>query len=220
MTPSVAVCILSLAAVPADGGRVRADRAGPVLRLVWFDPSDIASGSELVARAETATQLARMGATVWWRLGTPGEVNQNDGVWVILVGEGSPVSGARVLGTAHKGQSAGPVVWVRVPNVRAAIGISRSRSRLGFPPGELRPLAVALGRVIAHEVVHAVVPFVPHGTGLMSGRLSRRQLTAASIPVDPEVALALQAALRDDHVVAPLAAGVLAADAQAQEKDR
>jgi hypothetical protein len=54
----------------------------------------------------------------------------------------------------------------------------------------------------------------------MSGSLSRRQLTAASIPVDLEVALALQAALRGDHVVAPSAAGVLAANAQAQEKDR
>jgi len=44
-----------LAAVPADGGTVC---------------------------AETATLLARMGATVWWRRGTSGEVNRNDGVWV------------------------------------------------------------------------------------------------------------------------------------------
>jgi hypothetical protein len=211
---------LSLATVPADGGTVRADGARPVLRLVWFDPSDIASGSELVARGEAATLLARMGATVRWRRGTSGEVNRDEGIPVILVGEGPPDSGTPILGATHNGRSAAPVVWVRVPNVQTAIGISRRRSLLGLPPVELRLFGVALGRVVAHEVVHAVAPSVSHGSGLMSGSLSRRQLTAASIPVDLEVALALQAALRDDRVVAPSAAGVLAANAQAQEKDR
>jgi len=204
MGPRVAVAVLSLAAVPIDGGTVRADGAGPVLRLVWFDPSEIASGSESVARAETATLLARMGATVQWRRGTSGEVDRNDGVWVILVGEGPPDSGEAVLGATRKGHSAAPVVWVRVPNVQAAIGISRGWSLLGLRPDEQRRLAVALGRVIAHEVVHAVVPSVPHGTGLMSGGLSRRQLTAASISVELDVALALQAALRNNHLVVPL----------------
>ena len=216
MRPRVAVAVLSLAAVPIDGGTVRADGAGPVLRLVWFDPSEIASGSESVARAETATLLARMGATVQWRRGTSGEVDRNDGVWVILVGEGPPDSG--VLGATRRGHSAAPVVWVRVPNVQAAIGISRSRSLLGLRPDEQRRLAVALGRVIAHEVVHAVVPSVPHGTGLMSGGLSRRQLTAASISVELDVALALQAALRNNHLVVPLGAGLLAADTRAREE--
>jgi len=218
MGPRVAVAVLSLAAVPIDGGTVRADGAGPVLRLVWFDPSEIASGSESVARAETATLLARMGATVQWRRGTSGEVDRNDGVWVILVGEGPPDSGEAVLGATRKGHSAAPVVWVRVPNVQAAIGISRSWSLLGLRPDEQRRLAVALGRVIAHEVVHAVVPSVPHGTGLMSGGLSRRQLTAMSISVELDVALALQAALRNNHLVVPLGAGLLAADTRAREE--
>lgn len=213
MAPRVAVAVLSLAAVPADEGTVRADTTEAVLRLVWFDPSDIASGSEVVARAEAATVLARMGATVWWRRGTSGEVNRSDGVWVILVGDGPPAR-APVLGATHKRH----VVWVRVPNVHAAIGISRSRSLLALPPGELRLVGVALGRVIAHEVVHAVVPSLPHGTGLMSESLSRRQLTGASISVDTEAALALRAALAGPST--PSGTVVLAADARAQEKDR
>ncbi len=220
MGPRVAVAVLSLAAVPIDGGTVRADGSAPVLRLVWFDPSEIASGSESVARAETATLLARMGATVQWRRGTLGEVDRNDGVWVILVGEGPPEPGEAVLGASRKGHSAARVVWVRVPNVQAAIGISRSRSLLGLRPDEQRRLAVALGRVIAHEVVHAVVPCVPHGTGLMSGGLSRRQLTAASISVELDAALALQDALQNNHLVVPLGAGLLAADARARGAGR
>jgi hypothetical protein len=210
---------LTLAAVPANGETVHADRADPVLRLAWFDLTDVASGSELVARAEAARLLARMGAAVKWRRGASGEVHQNDGVWVVLLGEGPPASGEPILGATQKERSDAPVVWVRVPNVQAAIGISRSRSLRGLSPGELHRLAVALGRVIAHEVVHAVVPSVPHGNGLMSGSLSHRQLTAASIPVDGEVALALQAALRDGHPVASLEAGVLVAAGQTQDKD-
>jgi hypothetical protein len=220
MAPGVAVAVLSLAAMPADGETVRADAARPVLRIVWFDPSQVAAGSELLARAETATLLARMGATVSWRRGTSGQAVGNDGVRVILLGELPPVSGVTVLGATRKGHSAAPVVWVRVPNVREAIGISRSRSPLALPPVELRLLGVALGRVIAHEIVHAVIPSVSHGTGLMSESLSYHQLTAASIPVDRELALALRAALRDDRVVAPSGAGVLAANARAQDEER
>jgi len=218
VAPRVAVAVLSLAAVPANGETVRADRAGPVLRLAWFDPTDIAAGSEQVARAETARLLARMGATVSWRRGTSGEVHRNDGGWVVLLGEGPPASGEPILGATQKGWSDAPVAWVRVPNVQAAVGISRSRSLGGLSPGELNRFAVALGRVIAHEVVHAVVPSVPHGTGLMSGSLSRRQLTAVSIPVGVEVVLALQAALRDNHVVAPLGAGALVVGGRTQDK--
>jgi hypothetical protein len=106
-----------------------------------------------------------------------------------------------------------------VPNLRAALGISRTRSVVALTPVERRLLAVALGRVIAHEVVHARVPSLHHGTGLMSRILTRRQLTAESIPFEPEVAFALQAALRGDPVFATSGGGVTAA-AQLQEKDR
>jgi hypothetical protein len=74
--------------------------------------------------------------------------------------------------------------------------------------------------VIAHEVVHALVPALPHGHGLMSGTLSRQQLTAASVQIDGEVVLAVQAALRGDPVLATSGAAVPAADARVPEKGR
>jgi hypothetical protein len=70
--------------------------------------------------------------------------------------------------------------------------------------------------VIAHEVVHARIPSLPHGTGLMSGSLTRRQLTVGSIAFEPEVAFALQAALRGDPVFTPPATDVRTTGAQAQ----
>jgi hypothetical protein len=207
---------LGLAAGTADGGAVLADKGGPDLRLVWFDPSDVASGSALVARAETANLLARMGVTVVWRRGAPGEMRRTDEVWVILVSEGPPAQGVPVLGATPKRHTFAPVAWVRVPNVRAAVGVSRSGSLLGID--QIR-VGTALGRVIAHEVVHAVIPSVGHGRGLMSRSLDRRRLTAPSILVEPETALALQAALRGDPLLlASWGASVLTA--AAEEKDR
>jgi hypothetical protein len=199
-----------------------------VLRLVWFDPTDIASGTELMARAEAAAVLSRMGATVSWRRSSSPEVIANGEVWVTLLDAGPQAdSGSRVLGATRQGPSVASVVWVRVPNVRAALGISRSLPVLALPPAERHQLGVALGRVIAHEIVHARVPSIPHGAGLMSGTITRRQLTAPSIAFEPEVAFALQAALRGDPVLAsPAEPGVLTADAlvqadaQVQEKDR
>jgi hypothetical protein len=212
---------LSLAAVPVGGAAVRAETAVPVLRLVWVDPSAIASGSELVARAEATTLLTRMGATVSWRRATAGEVMRTDEVWIILVGAGPPrSSGSVVLGSTRRNDSVAPVVWIRLPNVRAAVGIPTGGSLVGLPLAEVRPFAVALGRVIAHEVVHALVPSIPHGTGLMSGSLTRRQLTAASIPVEPEVALLFQAALQGDPGWTPSGTGVLAAEARLRRRDR
>jgi hypothetical protein len=77
-------------------------------------------------------------------------------------------------------------------------------------------LAIALGRVIAHEVVHARVPSIRHSSGLMSRTLTRSQLTGGSIPFEPEVAFALQTALRGDPVFTPPGTGSQIADAQGQ----
>jgi hypothetical protein len=213
VAPHVAVAVLSLAAVAGGEGASRAEPTRPVLTLVWFDPSDLASGSDAVARAEVARLLARMGAAASWRRGTPGEIHPGDGVRVVMVGEGPTASDGLILGATHRRHA----VWVRVPNVRAAIGITRSRPQRELPAGDLRLVGVALGRVITHEVVHAVVPSLPHGTGLMSESLGLRQLTAASIPIDPEVGRALRAALAGSPT--PPGAVMLAAGA-APPKDR
>jgi len=184
-----------------------------VLRLVWFDPSDIAAGSESVARAEAAAVFGRMGATVSWRRGTPGEIIQDGETWVTVIGAGPKQVSSRLVLGATLGDHQSSVVWVREPNVRAVLGISRMRSAAALTPVERHALAVALGRVIAHEVVHVRVPSLPHGRGLMAATLSRRQLTAATISFEPDVAFALQAALRSEPGTAPVRMGVVAAAA-------
>jgi hypothetical protein len=54
----------------------------------------------------------------------------------------------------------------------------------------------------------------------MSASLTRRHLTAASIPVDPEVALAVRAALRGEVPLSRPDTGLLAAATEAEERER
>jgi hypothetical protein len=66
--------------------------------------------------------LTRMGATISWRRSMSPEDIQSDEVWVTLVGEGpQPASGPLVLGATATRHGVASVVWVRVPNVRAAL---------------------------------------------------------------------------------------------------
>ena len=82
---------------------------------------------------------------------------------------------------------------MHVRSVRAVIGLDARGPAFTMVAAASRDLSLALGRVVAHELVHALAPSVPHGTGLMSAMLSYRQLTASSIPFDAEVGLAVQA---------------------------
>ena len=192
----------------------------PVLHLVWADPADAAVGSELAARAEADALLSRMGVTASWRRATAREQLQKGEVWVIFVGE-SPDSrsGSMVLGATKRGAVC-PAIWVRVPNVRRALGVPRGPSLFGLAGFERHLVSVAIGRVIAHEVVHAVAPSVPHGSGLTAAHLTRNQLRAPTLAIEAEVALAVQASLRGNPVFASPAAGVMAAQSEVPDKDR
>ena len=214
---AVAAVCFALVVTCADAARAES----AALSLVWCDPTDVASGTESLARAEAQALLGRMGAQVTWRRGGAGELRRGDEVWVVLLGEG-PASGSypHVLGATPRRRQAHPLVWVRVPHVRSAVGISPTRPLLGLPLADRRLFAVALGRVIAHEVVHAVVPSLPHGPGLMADVLGRRELTAATIALDPDAVLALRAALRGDPVVASLPNAAFFALETAARRDR
>ena len=169
-----------------------------VLRLVWLDPAGVGVGAESVARDEARSLLVKMGAAVSWRHGHAGEPDRPGEVRVILLDRAAATSGKAVLGATPSRFDIAPFVWVHVPSVRAVVGLDPRGSAFSTSLPESRVLAVALGRVVAHELVHALAPSVPHGTGLMSAELTRRQLTASSLPFDAEVGIAFQAALRGD----------------------
>ena len=184
--------------------------ASPVLRLVWVDSTGIGVGTEAVARDEARSLLRRMGASISWRRGDAREMARPGEVRVILLDRTAASFGKAVLGATPPRFAVAPFVWVHVPSVRAVIGLDPRGSAFTLPPPASRALAIALGRVVAHELVHAIAPSVPHGTGLMSATFTTRQLTAPSIPFEPEVGLAFRAALRGDPPGSRPDTGVLA----------
>jgi hypothetical protein len=184
----VAVAVLGFAAVAVGGRAVRAESAAPTVRLVWFDFFDFALGGELVTRVEVASLFVCMGAQVsWWRV-TSSEVTPERQVWVNLLGAGPPTAGRLVLGATREHNRGALIVWVRLPNVRTVVGISSTGSPLGWSVVELRLFGVTLAGSSRTRSC-TLVRRCP-GNGLMSRSFDWCLLTAGSIPIEPEVALA------------------------------
>jgi len=183
----------------------------PELRLVWFDPADVGDGAGPGARDEAKKLLSAMGLDVRWRPGRSDEVAQEDEIRVILLDRAAVnAQGAPVLGSTPRKPGELPYLWVHVPSVRASLGATEHDGSLSEFAGRRR-VAIAIGRVIAHEVVHVLAPAIPHGRGLMASRLTSRDLTSGATPVDPEVALAVRTALTGGPVPPPADADGLVA---------
>lgn len=197
------------AVAPAPEGR-----PATALRVAWIDLADTGPSVFPIALGEAKSVLSRIGLQLAGRRALPGELARPDEVRVILVNTAvvERTQGAPVLGAAPVESSPLPHVWVHVPNVRVTLGLQPDLAPTQMSLPDLRAFGVALGRVMAHEIVHALTPGVPHGTGLMSARLTRRQLTEGRMPIAPELALAVRAALRGEPV-APSDAGFLASSA-------
>jgi len=196
--------------------------AGPlVTRLVWMDPARAALGVDAVARDETRSVLRNLDVSVAWRVGEAGEVARPGEVRVILLDRvAARASGEPILGSTPPRFEGAPFVWVHVPNVRAAMGLRSAGPLAAVEASSVRALGVALGRVIAHEVVHVLAPSAPHGKGLMSEKLTRYQLSAARLNVDPAVGLAVRASLRGEPSLPPADTDVLAATTAGNKRDR
>ena len=173
--------------------------AAQLVSLVWIDASAAAAGSELSAREETVRLLRLMGVEASWRSGRASDTAQPGELRVILLDRAAvDRSGAPVLGSTPARFESEPFFWVHVPSVRASIGLDARRAP---GVGDLRDrhvLGVALGRVIAHEAVHAVAPAIPHGAGLMAPLLKKRDLLAKAVDVPAELGQAFRAALAGD----------------------
>jgi hypothetical protein len=165
--------------------------------------------------------LRSMGVAATWRRGEAHELARPGELRVIFLDRGAPrAHGSPVLGATPASFRGEPFVWIHVPSVRAAAGITSPRTGPGLEIHAARQLGVALARVIAHEVVHAIAPALEHGHGLMSARLDRAMLTAPSIPIDPEVGLALRAALTGVRTAAQPDDAVLAVESALTEPRR
>lgn len=189
--PHLAIHRLPWWARPSPGSRTGGGEtpgAGPPLILVRLhDPERLLAGDALARlRAEAAAAFRRSGAEIRF-VGSGGgppivpatlypEIPKN---WKVARG---------ALGVAV-GDPDGPrSIFLSVGAVGRALGWSGAGRAPRAAPKK-GPAAVrfgrALGRVLAHELVHAIAPDCPHtGSGLMSARLTRWMLTSPEADFD------------------------------------
>jgi hypothetical protein len=162
--------------------------------LVWIDPAGMAPFAYEMAREEATESLREAGVAARWRRGAPSQVLEPEEVAVVLLPGDSPQSRKhrRILGAAKKGEDAVAAVWIYVSAVKWTLGLEHSPFSAGTISHRIA-LGRALGRVAAHETIHALLPRLPHAaSGLMSEQFDRTSLLAPRLSVDPETRAAVE----------------------------
>ena len=183
------LAVTSNAVVEASGSL---STAGAV-RLAWVDPTGAAASVYELAHTEASAVLAEAGLEVSWRRVPPSTVLEPEEIAVVILPGGSARSRGthRVMGATQTGDDAVAAVWVYASEVRDVLGLS-GRSSAPLTPRGQALLGQALGRVAAHEIVHALLPRQPHAhSGLMSADIERSALLGPRPQMDASTRAAL-----------------------------
>ena len=179
-----------------SGAASRPEPRAPRLRLVWIDVLDSAPYAFKGAAREASAILADAGVVATWTLGDSSTMTTADELKVVLMA--GVANGARlpehVMG-GTRGGSQSHTTWIYLSNVLWALGLKPEPTRR-LSRQEEEQVARALGRVVAHEVVHAVVPDLVHSPGgLMAEKLGREFLIQARAFLGPAEQKALRVGL-------------------------
>jgi len=166
----------------------RTDLPPSDITLVWYDPMGALPAGLDVMTGEAREIFNSLGVRVAWRDGQGGTfgAGPTPEVAVILLPD-DPVPERvreRVLGLILKKQEPNRSMWLFLSNVRWTLGLD-PRRKAPAAAREWRDVGLALGRVLAHELIHAVVPDEPHADGgLMHHSLNRGFLLGGPVAVD------------------------------------
>ena len=182
-------------AVPgAASAGPRASQAPP-LRAVEIDRASLAPLTRATMRRELDLVLSAVPLTISWRsVPAGGETRTDELSLVFLPMPGVGHDRAALASTANHG----PVrtTWVYVPTVEATLELDPEKVTTSFDAQRL--VGLAIGRVLAHEIVHAIAPGVEHaGTGLMRPRLHSFDLVRGRAALEGDCAERLAAGARD-----------------------
>jgi hypothetical protein len=174
--------------------------SGPGVRLVWIDVLGSASFALPSATGEVAAILGEAGVATAWTLGAPSTEPAADELAVLILGDAAGGGGdsGHVMGSTQRGGTS-RAAWVYLTSVLWALGL-QGRSGRSLLAAEQEEVGRALGRVVAHEIVHVLAPELPHrGEGLMAGHLPRALLVCPRLSLSPREARAVRAGLRPRH---------------------
>jgi hypothetical protein len=147
---------------------------------IWTDMVGCTADRKAM-EASVATALEPLRVAVVWRTGRPFEAAGPGTIRVVVLRSRASALDPATMGSSNPG-SPSPTVWVQYDTVLRALGIAAPTDV------EPRALGVALGRVIAHELVHLLAPGREHDrTGLFAPRLGARALLAPTTRLSPSL---------------------------------
>jgi hypothetical protein len=170
------ILIASLAASFATAGVSDVEPSPELkLRLRWVDVGKPDKAAFAVAARELADIFGDVQIEIEWRRGRAGEIGTEADVNVIVL-DSSPAFPGRVMGVAHHSDPLPHYVHVFVGHIRETLGLD-PRANAVLRPSERALLGRAIGRVIAHEIIHVYAPEHSHEVaGLMRPSLDARFL--------------------------------------------
>ena len=174
------------------------------LRLVWVDVAGVARLAYPEAEREVLTLLGRMGVRASMRRGDVHGISDASELTIIVLPD-APKGGRLehgVMGATRRSPEGVRAMWVYAKSVGATLGLDPGSPSFWSLP-QRRQFGVALGRVVVHEIVHAVAPHRPHArVGIMAERMGRAQLVQPRLEIDAVTAKAVRESL-DGTAVRP-----------------
>lgn len=166
--------------------------ATPRLILSWNDAYHLLGCSDTPTMGNVTQTLEHTGVTVTWTRDAAPASDPGSAVWVgvtIMPFDSSRWSLPKyAMGVVIGHRAPREHVFVFLPSVLRTLDYQQRADCLR-PPKQRANLAKALGRVIVHELVHAIVPGRPHDiSGLFSSRLTRASLRRRRLTMNVETA--------------------------------
>jgi hypothetical protein len=167
------------------------------LTLILWDPHELVASRFEILATEVASIFDPIGVDIRWKSDSGSTVYRllDELLVVVQAGHAAPRHRANpVMGSIINAKALKHTIFTYPGTVAQT---------LGFEPGQMSParssqLARALGRVIAHEVVHAVARAHPHSQeGLMQPHLDRSSLLQDRMEIDEKCVAAFVQGLSD-----------------------
>lgn len=160
------------------------------LELVWLDHHRLFSDFDRV-RAEADAVFRELGVAVRWEVGTDPEPSSSAELRIQILLMPSEPSSWRLSPAAmgvvllpDRSRSQQSSVFIFFHPILRNLGLGRDAGAM-LRPSEKKDVARALGRVVVHEVIHAVAPKLSHADeGLMHESLLVPALSNRKIDVD------------------------------------
>ncbi len=157
-TTSAAILCASLFWSP--GALEEAPSGPPTLQLLWIDATGEAGFAYRGVVQASSTALASLGVSVRWRR-VPAGAELPPGLRVLVLPRAARVRVPGTLGLVARQAAPVSEIYVFLDSVARTLSLQPG-NLAGWPFFERLNLGRALGRVVAHEVVHALRPGLPH----------------------------------------------------------